>query len=62
MSAMEGAQNRRLDDAEIRDRGLSGLLTLGGAGVSNNNRIVPYREIAVVQKLTHKLEKAYDLL
>ena len=58
----EVPQNRRLDDAEIRDRWLSGLLTLGGAGVSNNNRIVPYKEIAVVQKLTHKLEKAYDLL
>ena len=58
MSAMEGAQNRRLDDAELRDRGLSGLLALGGSGVSNNSGIVPYKEIAVVQKLTHKLEKA----
>ena len=58
MSAMEGAQNRRLDDAELRDRGLSGLLALGGAGVSNNNGIVPYKEIAAVQKLSHKLEKA----
>ena len=55
---MEGAQNRRLDDAELRDRGLSGLLALGGAGVSNNNEIVPYKEIAVVQKLSHKIEKA----
>ena len=55
---MEGAQNRRLDEAELRDRGLSGLLALGGAGVSDNNEIVPYKEIAVVQKLSHKIEKA----
>ena len=52
---MEGAQNRRLDDAELRDRGLSGLLALGGAGVGNNNGIVPYKEIAVVQKLSHNI-------
>ena len=34
------------------------MLALGGAGVSNNNEIVPYKEIAVVQRLSHKLEKA----
>ena len=55
VSAIEGAQNRRLDDAKLRDRGLSELLALGGAGVSNNNGIVPYKDIVVVQKLSHKL-------
>ena len=58
MSAMEVAQNRRLDDTDFRDRGLSGLVALRGDGVWSNNEIVPYKEIVIVQKLTHKLEKA----
>ena len=58
MSAMEGAQNKRLDDAGFKDRGLTGLLALGGADVWKNNGIALYKEIAVVQKLTYKLETA----
>ena len=39
VSAMEGAQNRRLDNAGSKGRWLSGLLRLGNAGVWNNHGI-----------------------
>ena len=51
VSAMEGAQNGRLDNAGSKDRWLAGLLGLSGAGLQNNHDIKLYKG----QKLTRKL-------
>ena len=62
MSAVEGAQNRRLDNADSKDRRQTGWLGLGGAGERNNNGIELYKGVTFIQKLTRKLGAVKGLL